>query len=271
MSGQVVDFFDSDFREMYAVSEQVDLYKEFNITKPPLPTPVLKPKVEHIRPMPVSMSRFQVSVGDSKHVDLKVPAHKYHNPKYSLVFGNSLGLTGSLQDLSTQKDSLINGVNQRNGVQNGFLHTSNDKVGRVSSPSPSSTTEEDEKEGKGSLKKKEATSVKQPRSSFRQFLKGRGANQSAETIEEGVVTPQKPAPICKETNGVAGNEAEDSFEILEKPGPLKFKTKKPSKNIQRSVSLQTINNGDEEGMWSITFTFNIFIFFSSSVKFKKNK
>ncbi|KAM4717086.1 protein FAM83F [Anableps anableps] len=252
MSGQIVDFFDSDFREMYAVSEQVDLYKEFNITKPPLPTPILKPKVEHIRPLPVSTSRFQVSVGDSRHIDLKVPAHKYHNPKYSLVFGNSLGLTGSLQDLSTQKDSLIGGISLRNGVPNSFLHTSKDKMDRVSSPSPSSTTEEDEKGGKGSQKKNEATSVKKPRSSFRHFLKGRGANQSAETIEEGVVTPQSPAPIRKvpETNGITGNELEDSFEILEKPGAPKFKTKKPSKHIQRSVSLQTINTGEEDGLKS---------------------
>uniref|UniRef100_A0A3P9PB00 Family with sequence similarity 83 member Fa n=1 Tax=Poecilia reticulata TaxID=8081 RepID=A0A3P9PB00_POERE len=105
MTGQIVDFFDSDFREMYAVSEPVDLHKEFNISKPPLPTPVPKPRVEeHRRPAPVSTSRFQVS--DSRQADFKVPAHKYHNPKYSLVFGNSLGLTGSLQDLSTQSHSL---------------------------------------------------------------------------------------------------------------------------------------------------------------------
>ncbi|XP_015225918.1 PREDICTED: protein FAM83F-like [Cyprinodon variegatus] len=252
MTGQIVDFFDSDFREMYAVSEQVDLYKEFSITKPPLPTPILKPKVEHIRPLPVSMSRFQVSVGDSRQTDLKVPAHKYHNPKYSLVFGNSLGLTGSLQDLSTQKDSLVGGVNQRNGLQNSFLHTSKDKTDRVTSPSPSSTTEQEDKEGKGSLKKNEGTSVKKPRSSFRHFLKGRGANQNTETIEEGVVTPQSPAATSQEpeTNGVIGNELEDSFEILDKPGPLKLKTKKPSKHIQRSVSLQTINTGDEDGLKS---------------------
>ncbi|MEQ2254547.1 hypothetical protein ILYODFUR_004795 [Ilyodon furcidens] len=252
MSGQVVDFFDSDFRELYAVSEQVDLYKEFNVTKPPLPTPLPKPKVEHIRPLPVSTSRFQVSVGDSRQVDLKVPAHKYHNPKYSLVFGNSLGLTGSLQDLSTQKDSVFGEMNQRNGMKNGFLHTSKDKADRVSSPSPSSTTEEDDQEGKGGLKKNDATSVKKPRSSFRHFLKGRGANQSTETIEEGVVTPQSPAPICKvpETNGVTGNKLEDSFEIFEKQGPLKVKIKKPSKHIQRSVSLQTINTGDGDGLKS---------------------
>uniref|UniRef100_A0A3Q4HCY2 Family with sequence similarity 83 member Fa n=1 Tax=Neolamprologus brichardi TaxID=32507 RepID=A0A3Q4HCY2_NEOBR len=127
MSGHTVDFFDNDFRELYAASEQVDLYREFNITKPPLPTPVMKPKMQHIRPLPVTTSRFQVSVGDSRQIDLKVPAHKYHNPKYLLVFGNSLGLTGSLQDLSTQRDSLVGGLNQRNGLQNGFLNANKEK------------------------------------------------------------------------------------------------------------------------------------------------
>ncbi|XP_035510299.1 protein FAM83F [Morone saxatilis] len=249
MTGQTVDFFDNDFRELYAVSEQVDLYKEFNITKPPIPTPITKPKVEPVRPPPVSMSRFQVSINDSRQVDLKVPAHKYHNPKYSLVFGNSRGLTGSLQDLSTPSDSLVGGLNQRNGLHN--LHTNSnnkDQVDRVSPQSLGSPTEEEDEDGKGGLNKNPAAGVKK-RSSFRHFLKGRGGNHSTDTIEEGVVTPQSPAPVCKapETNGVAANELEDSFEIIEKPGPLKSKIKKPSKLIQRSMSLQTINSGDEDG------------------------
>ncbi|XP_047427028.1 protein FAM83F [Mugil cephalus] len=254
MSGQIVDFFDSDFRELYAVSDQVDLYKEFNVTKPPLPTPIRKPKVEQSRPLPVSISRFQVSVGDSKQIDLKVPAHKYHNPKYSLVFGNSLGLTGSLQDLSTPKDSLVGGLTQKNGLHNNFLHTckdSKERVDRVPPQSPGSPAEEEDEDAKGGQKKNQGTGLKK-RSSFRHFLKGRGANQTTEIIEEGVVTPQCPSPTCKvpETNGVTGNELEDSFEIIEKPGPLKSKTKKPSKHIQRSVSLQTINTGDEDGFKS---------------------
>ncbi|XP_030590793.1 protein FAM83F [Archocentrus centrarchus] len=248
MSGHIVDFFDNDFRELYAVSDQVDLYREFNITKPPLPTPVMKPKVEHIRPLPVSASRFQVSVGDSRHVDLKVPAHKYHNPKYSLVFGNSLGLTGSLQDLSTPRDSLMGGLSQRNGLQNGFLNASREKLDRVSPQSPGSPTEGEDEDGKGDQKKNQVAGPKK-RSSFRHFLKGRGANPSTETIEEGKVTPQSPSPTCKvsEANGVGRGESEDSFEIIEKPGPLKTKSKKPSKLIQRSLSLQTISMGDEDG------------------------
>lgn len=243
MSGQTVDFFDTDFRELYAVSEHVDLYMEFNISKPPAPAPVPAPApapifkpVEPIRPLPVSTSRFQVSVNDSRQVDLKVPAHKYHNPKYSLVFGNSRGLTGSLQDLSTTKDSL---------VQN--LRPSKDED--VSPESLSSPAEEEEEEGKGGLKKNTSLRAKKL-SSIKHFLKGRATNHITETIEEGVATPQSPTSPCKapvESNGVAGSELDDTSETLEKLSPLKSRSKKPSKMIQRSLSLQTLNMAEQEG------------------------
>uniref|UniRef100_A0A3Q3R787 Scaffolding anchor of CK1 domain-containing protein n=1 Tax=Monopterus albus TaxID=43700 RepID=A0A3Q3R787_MONAL len=248
MSGQVVDFFDNDFRELYAVSEQVDLYKEFSITKPPV-APIIKPKVEQSRPLSIATSRFQASVGDSKQTDLKVPAHKYHNPKYSLVFGNSIGLTRSLQDLSTPSDSLTSGLSQRNVLQNSFLRESMNSREMAAPASPqsySSPAEEEDDKGTRSLKKPPGS--KKQRSSLRYFLKGRGANQSTEMIQEGVRSPQSPSPTCKvsETNGMAGNELEDSFEILEKPGPLKSKAKKSFKLSQRSMSMQAINAGDED-------------------------
>ncbi|XP_060882199.1 protein FAM83F [Labrus mixtus] len=241
MSGQIVDTFDNDFRELYAISEQVDLYKEFSITKPPIPAPIRKPTVEPIRPLPVSTSRFQVSVGESRQTDMKVPAHKYHNPKYSLVFGNRMGMTGSLQDLSTTSDSLVSGLNQRNGLQNS-------RTGGVSPPSPGPPSEEGDKDGKEGLKMNKAAASKKERSSFRHFLKGRGANHGTDTIVEGVVTPPNPAPACKvpETNDAKRNELEDSFEVIEKPALLKTKTKKPPKVIQRSMSLQTINTVDDD-------------------------
>ncbi|XP_028310056.1 protein FAM83F [Gouania willdenowi] len=247
MSGHIVDFFDNDFRELYAVSEQVDLYREFNITKPPPQTPIKKPKVAHISHLPVSMSRFQVSIGDSKPMDLKVPAHKYHNPKYSLVFGNSTGLTGSLQDLSTLKGTTVNGLSLKNGV----LPTSKEKGDQLPVKVPDSPTKEADEDSKDVNKKNALTGVTlKKRSSFRHFLKGRG-NPITETIEEGVVTPQRPPPPHKapEANGnVAGGELEDSFENNDKSEAAKSKTKKPSKFLQRSVSLLTINTGDEEGL-----------------------
>lgn len=259
MSGQIVDSFDNDFRELYAVSELVDLYQEFNITKPPISTPIRMPKVERIQPIPVSMSRFQVSVGDSRQVDLKVPAHKYYNPKYSLVFGNSTGLTGSLQDLSRVSDSPVGGLIQRNGLQKGMLQNSKDKVDPAPPQSPGSPAEDEDEDGKGSLKRNQLFGAKKQRSSFRHFLKGRGANQSSETIEEGVVTPQSQSPVCKvpDLNGNANtNKMEETFEIIEKPDLPKPKIKKPLKTLQRSMSLQTINTGDEDGTSSQSILFN---------------
>ncbi|XP_053707010.1 protein FAM83F [Synchiropus splendidus] len=239
MTGQIVDFFDNDFRELYAVSDQVDLYREFNITKPPLPTPVRKPKVEPVRTLPVSTSRFQVSVGESRQVDMKVPAHKYHNPKYSLVFGNSMGRTQSLQDLSMARDSLEDEFDERNEK-----NPSVEEKDSVPPLSPSSPPGVEDVEG--GVKKLD--NAKKPRSSFRHFLRNRAANQNPETIVEGVVTQTAPPPKHRvpETNGVAKHEPEDLFEANEKLAPLKPRPKKPSKPIQRSMSMQILNTGDED-------------------------
>ncbi|CAN9505975.1 unnamed protein product [Ophioblennius macclurei] len=249
MSGHVVDFFDNDFRELYAASEQVDLYREFNVTKPPVATPVKKREAEPVRPLPVSASRFQVSIGDLKQADLKVPAHKYHNPKYSLVFGNSVSLAGSLQDLSTIRDS-VSGSLRRNGLHDSLLHLG-DKEKGVSSPTALSAETEDD--AKGSPKKNQAAGASpKKRSSFRHFLKGRSGHHHAETIEEGVVMPQSPPPPRRsaENNGGTPSELDDSFEIVDRPGTSKSKTKKPNKLIQRSLSLQTINTTDDDGLKS---------------------
>ncbi|KAJ7989507.1 hypothetical protein DPEC_G00305260 [Dallia pectoralis] len=201
MTGQVVDFFDNDFREMYAVSENVDLYKEFHISKPPMPTPV-KIVAEVPKALTVSTSRFQVSLGDSRgQADMKVPAHKYHNPKYSLVVGNSLGLTGSLQDLSTHKDDPVNGL-KRNSLSKLLRakYGSSVELDVVSTKSQG-TAGEDKDEGKVALKKLQAGGKK--RSSFRLFLKGRGSNHNSETIDEHVAvsscvttTSQNFTPAC---------------------------------------------------------------------------
>lgn len=96
MSGQIVDFFDTDFRELYAISDKLDLFKEFHISKPSTGTlgRVTVPK----RPTLPATSRFQVSLGDAG--TLKVPEHKYYNPKYLLAFGDIPGPSGSLPDLS---------------------------------------------------------------------------------------------------------------------------------------------------------------------------
>lgn len=255
LSGHTVDFFDQDFRELYAASDQVDLYKEFNITKPPVPAPAPRPKTEPLpAPLPVSASRFQVSVDDGKKIDLKVPAHKYHNPKYSLVFGNSRGFTGSLQDLSTATDSLIGVGFQRNGLP----HPEGGDQAAPQGPSEEGGGGDNEVT-KETLRKNQPSALKK-RSSFRHFLKGKAGNQVAETIEEGVVLPQSPAQPCavpEVSNGVLCAELDDTFELLDKPAPLKTpKAKKPAKVISRSLSLQTLNAGDEDGTSHCDVFFN---------------
>ncbi|XP_051985825.1 protein FAM83F [Xyrauchen texanus] len=95
MSGQVVDFYDNDFRELYAISDKLDLFKEFNLSTPQMGT--LSRAAVPKRP-PTATSRFQVNLGDTSRGDLKVPAHKYHNPKYLLALGQIPGSTTPLQD-----------------------------------------------------------------------------------------------------------------------------------------------------------------------------
>lgn len=251
MSGQIVDFFDQDFRELYAISEQVDLYREFNITKPPIATHVKTPKIQPLRPIPVSTSRFQVSVGDTKQMDLKVPAHKYHNPKYSLVFGNANGLTRSLQDLSGAKDSVLSASTQRSGLQSSPVPPNKPPiVEKRESQSPVSNTDTEEDELKPNLKKNHS----KKQLTIRNLLKGKNAHNAPETIEEGAATQHSPAQNGKvlmvdAVSGVVGNESEDGFEILEKPGPLKSRSKKTGKmGHSRSLSMQALNAGPEDGL-----------------------
>lgn len=174
MSGQVVEFFDNDFRELYAVSEKVDLYHEFHIPNPPghvLATPLLKALPTITQPaLPASSSRFQVSLKESKQVNLKVPAHKYHNPKYALVVGNTLGLTGSLQDLTRLREYTRN--NSESNMEK-LLHTS-----RVAEEPPDKVAQEEMRESKEDVNKSSLFGSKKQRSSFRLFLKGRSPNQS---------------------------------------------------------------------------------------------
>lgn len=96
MSGQIVDFFDQDFRELYAISRELIVFKEASISKPKK-APSIRVTVP-ARPSQPAKSRFQVSLGDKG--TLKVPAHKYYNPKYELAIG------GLPEDLTRQ--DLIN-------------------------------------------------------------------------------------------------------------------------------------------------------------------
>ncbi|CAL8331893.1 unnamed protein product [Lota lota] len=99
MTGQVVEAFDRDFRELYAVSDLLDLYKELHVARPSDRVPPPRPKVAPKRPsIPATTSRFQMSLDRSRNAAIQVPAHKYHNPKYLLALGEAARPTHSLHD-----------------------------------------------------------------------------------------------------------------------------------------------------------------------------
>uniref|UniRef100_A0A8C5D3L3 Family with sequence similarity 83 member Fb n=1 Tax=Gouania willdenowi TaxID=441366 RepID=A0A8C5D3L3_GOUWI len=86
--------------QLYAISEKLNLYKEFHISPPAArPIDTIRSRSESKRPpLPATTSRFQVTLGDSKKGKIEVPAHKFYNPKYALVFGDIIRPTGSLQE-----------------------------------------------------------------------------------------------------------------------------------------------------------------------------
>ncbi|XP_061079738.1 protein FAM83F-like [Conger conger] len=242
MTGQVLDVFDRDFRELYAMSAGVDLYKEFHVTKPPKPLPV-----RHAPSLRTSTgvytSRFQVSLGDSRQANFKVPAHKYHNPKYLLVVGNTAaaaaaasGARGSLPDLSSRRGSL--GGQSAFNVMERFLQSSGgSEMPEEPGPLPASAAPAAEHRAKDARRPNGPAEKK--RSSFRLFLKGKGAQPSVP--EEGELTPT-PSGAASPTRRGPGASPEDSFE--ERPSQPKVKTKKKVLH-QRSVSLQAVNLDDE--------------------------
>ncbi|XP_064179804.1 protein FAM83F-like [Anguilla rostrata] len=134
MTGHVVDFFDRDFRELYAVSENVDLYGELHVVRAPKPVIVL-PKAEPRAP-PYA-SRFQASLGDLRDVGAAVPAHKFYNPKYSLVVGGGAGTTSSLREVLPRREP-PNGPDPW-GTMDKFLKANSDRPDRLVSPPVSPT------------------------------------------------------------------------------------------------------------------------------------
>uniref|UniRef100_A0A8D0D539 Family with sequence similarity 83 member Fb n=1 Tax=Sander lucioperca TaxID=283035 RepID=A0A8D0D539_SANLU len=143
MTGQVVDFFDQDFRELYAISEKLDLYKEFHVSPPA--TATIRSKVGPKRPsITATTSRFQVSLGDSRNAHIQVPAHKYHNPKYSLVFGDIPRPTGSLQEPGPKRGSTLPTLKQRLTRKKPSSKLSDNNLAGSTCPSPTETNRTDE-------------------------------------------------------------------------------------------------------------------------------
>lgn len=242
MSGQVVDFFDNDFRELYAISEKLNLYKEFHIDPPAKPvrsTTTVGPK----RPstvLPATTSRFQVSLGDAKGLqeggELKVPAHKYHNPKYQLAFGGPSPprLTGSLHNVSTWQ-----GLSPPtpDDLEEKASSERMDKVSPLVPPTP--------------LKQRPTKKI-----SFKNLFK-----RQESTNKDIGTTPS--SPTSKKANGRVNQES--SFEDLssELPPTPKGKIKRLSKLGPKSESLSTLKS-NENGELPLGLTATVFVMYNTS-------
>lgn len=229
MTGQVVDFFDRDFRELYAISEKLDLYKEFHVSQPaPNTTATLRSKVGPKRPpLPATTSRFQVSLGDSRKADIQVPAHKYYNPKYSLVFGDTPHRPGSLQEHGRNRESTLPEAPEE--VEPGGQRlSSSEKVDRLS-PLPSEAPSEIFNKPNGVTQTRKKLIWKKKSSNVKSTSK-LSINSLA-----GSICPSTP-----ETSRT--DENEDNFEVMFK---TPSKSKKSSKMHQRTDSAQTVNTAHD--------------------------
>ncbi|KAG7222501.1 hypothetical protein INR49_004574 [Caranx melampygus] len=229
MTGQVVDIFDRDFREMYAISEKLDLYKEFHISPPAAnnTTATLRSKAGPKRPpLPATTSRFQVSLGDSRKANIQVPAHKYHNPKYSLVFGDNPRPTGSLQGLGQQKGSFLAELPEEVNQARPRL-ASSERMGQLSTL-PSEATSDSLKRPNGFTQDKKGQLTWAQRI-FKK--KASGKHSSNSPADSTCTTPTE----TKRTD-----ENEDNFDVIVRTPTSKWKMKKSSKLSQRTDSEQTV-------------------------------
>lgn len=189
MSGQVVDFYDNDFRELYAISDKLDLFKEFNITKPQTGT-VSRAAVPK-RPE-AATSRFQVNLGD-----VKVPAHKYHNPKYLLALGQIPGRTEPLQDFLNKMEPPDPGQQD--------LENPTEELENIT---PAASPPE----------KKESKKLKILTLSTKKGKKGKKDEKSDEVIEENTANPSDEA--SKHT--LTRDETQDSLKKKKKSRFMSF-------------------------------------------------
>ncbi|XP_017276563.1 protein FAM83F [Kryptolebias marmoratus] len=224
MTGQVVDFFDRDFRELYAISEKLNLYKEFHISPPTAnSTATVRSKTAPKRPLlPATTSRFQVSLGDTRNAPIQVPAHKFHNPKYSLVFGNTTPRPSeSLQDFGANRDAVLAEVSEETEQGRPRLANS-EKLDRMS-PLPSEAPSETFKKPNGVSKKKRGL-----------FSRKKKSKSSSMLSVKNRASP--PPPESHETD-----ETEDGFVVI---SPSKG-SKRLSKLEPNTGSQQTVNTAHD--------------------------
>ncbi|XP_077461072.1 protein FAM83F [Stigmatopora argus] len=222
MTGQVVESFDQDFRELYAVSEKLDLFREFHVSPPAKVTPKVTPSVRSKTgskrpPLPATTSRFQVSLGDAHNVNIEVPAHKYYNPKYFLLFPDAPHPARSLQ-APTKPSDLLRLMEPPDQV------TSSEKLDRLS-PLPSEAPVEFFKKPNGFPQEKKRLTLRQRIT--------KKLSSSKLSINSGRSSPGPGEPA-----GPLGSQ--DHLEVrVKSPNKLKL-LKAPSTLGARTDSLQTV-------------------------------
>lgn len=224
MSGQSVEMFDRDFRELYAISRELNLFKEFSINKSrtAASTRVTVPT----RPALPATSRFQVSLGDKG--TLKVPAHKYHNPKYLLALG------GLPEDISTPED-LIKKMEEsisKFAAEGNPVDEDNEEVMESQTPPLS-------QKGEKSTKLSCFPSKKEKKYFWRKSKQNRaGKNEGVESgeAEPGPSTTTKLTPTTGTIEGITADTTPTSKET---------KSKKKNKKSKLPPS-------EDQGMFMIT-------------------
>lgn len=251
MMGQVVDFFDRDFRELYAISEKLDLYKEFHISPPAARvSATLRSKVGPKRPpLPATTSRFQVSLGDTLRPNIKVPAHKLYNPIYSLVVGDLPRPNGSLQERGSKGRSVWDEA-PGNMEAAELQEASSEKMDRVNALLSEVPTEPNNSPNRATADKKGWLTWK------KKFSKGKSSSKISINSLAGSTCPS-PTPA-------KADEDEDSIEV-NVLSPPKSRGKKPSTAGRRTESKQTIStsqDNESQSFWNkCTFEdYMIFIF-----------
>ncbi|XP_029353210.1 protein FAM83F [Echeneis naucrates] len=230
MTGQVVDFFDRDFREMYAISENMNLYKEFHVSPPAAgKTATLRSKAGPKRPpLPATTSRFQVSLGDSRKDKIQVPAHKFYNPKYSLVFGDAARPTGSLQGPGPTRQSILAEIPEDMG-QGRPRVTSSERMGQTSPLTSEAPSESFKRPNRDTQERKLTWKQKL----FRKKPSTKSLFQSPEN---------STCPSLTENN--LTHENEDDFEVIVK-SPSRWRSKKSSKLDLQAESVKTVSSAQD--------------------------
>lgn len=230
MTGQVVDFFDQDFRELYAISEKLDLYKEFHVSPPAVKTATLtRSRSESKRPpLPATTSRFQVSLGDSHNANIQVPAHKYYNPKYLLALGDIPRPTGSLQEPGPKRGSVLAEVIDDMDLKKP-RQANSEKMGQLS-PLPSEAPSDIFQNPNG------VTQDKKKRSKLSKFFRGKPSNRLS---VNSLTNSTCPTPTEINPN----DDSEDSFEVIVR-SPSKFSKKLP-KLGRGSESKQSVESAQD--------------------------